>query len=144
MADGDLSLDRAMEHDLGLEGAAKNARAIQGVCLLGVDESDPNEVNKIVSKQQSAEGSDPCYRWRGSRHSPASTRQQGALTVERLGIWPVCHLGNIPKQSTRSAQQVTERSEKAVDHDRMNFQNGQHSLLLFSKVKRKLLVYVTH
>ena len=56
LAEGDLSLDRAMEFALGLEAAAKNAQAIQGACLLGVDGSAPGEVDKIVSKQQSVAG----------------------------------------------------------------------------------------
>ena len=78
LAEGDLSLDQAMELALGLEAAAKNAQAIQGACLLGVDGSTPGEVDKIASKQQSVAGSDPCYHCEGSQHPPAQCKHKDA------------------------------------------------------------------
>lgn len=105
LTEGDLSLDWTMELALRLEAAAKNAQAIQGVCLLGMDRSTRGEVDKIITKQQSAAGSDPCYHCGGSQHSLAQRKHKKAryFNCGKTGhLARVCWLGKDPKQSTRS------------------------------------------
>ena len=115
LAEGDVSLEWAMELALGLEAAAKNACAIQGACFPVADRSSMGEVNKIVLKRPAVTAMDLCYWCGSSRHSPAQCKHKEVKSfncrkIEHLA--KVCQLDRSLKQSTSQPLEVTLEVEK--------------------------------
>ena len=70
LSEGDLSFEKALEIALGIEAAAKNARAIRSVSIVS---EEGTTVNQLSMKRVSAKNT-PCFRCGVVGHTPAKCK----------------------------------------------------------------------